>query len=79
MVQSITRAKFLPLDRLWKNSTSILKQKNIRYEDSQRICKTHKCSYLIATTEKFRKATGWSPRISFDKILEDTLEYWRKK
>ncbi len=32
---------------------------------------------LIGDTSKFRKLTGWKPEISVDKILEDTLEYWR--
>ena len=32
---------------------------------------------LICDTSKFRKLTGWKPEISVDKILEDTLEYWR--
>jgi GDP-4-dehydro-6-deoxy-D-mannose reductase len=32
---------------------------------------------LIGDTSKFRKLTGWKPEISIDKILEDTLEYWR--
>lgn len=53
--------------------------KNIRYETAKEFVRPTNVPYLIATTEKFRKATGWSPRISFDKILEDTLEYWRKK
>ena len=53
--------------------------KNIRYETAKEFVRPTNVPYLIATTEKFRKATGWSPRISFDKILEDTLEYWREK
>tara|TARA_Y100001936_G_scaffold169582_1_gene165835 strand:- start:3113 stop:4099 length:987 start_codon:yes stop_codon:yes gene_type:complete len=32
---------------------------------------------LIGDTSKFRKLTGWKPEISVDKILEDTLDYWR--
>lgn len=32
---------------------------------------------LIGDTSKFRKLTGWKPKIAIDKILEDTLEYWR--
>tara|TARA_B100000745_G_scaffold31998_1_gene20085 strand:- start:767 stop:1429 length:663 start_codon:yes stop_codon:yes gene_type:complete len=32
---------------------------------------------LIGDTSKFRNLTGWKPKISVDKILEDTLEYWR--
>lgn len=32
---------------------------------------------LIGNTSKFRNVTNWSPKISFDKILQDTLDYWR--
>ena len=34
---------------------------------------------LIADTEKFRLATGWSPKISFEQILSETLDYWRAR
>ncbi len=32
---------------------------------------------LIGDTSKFRKLTGWEPKIPLEKILEDTLKYWR--
>jgi len=32
---------------------------------------------LVGDTSKFRKLTGWEPKIPLAKILEDTLEYWR--
>ena len=28
---------------------------------------------------KFRKHTGWEPKITFEKTMDDLLEYWRKK
>lgn len=33
----------------------------------------------IPSTEKFKKATGWEPELPFEKTLEDTLNYWRKR
>lgn len=33
----------------------------------------------IPDTAKFRKATGWKPRIPFEETLEDLLNYWREK
>ncbi len=33
----------------------------------------------IPDTKKLRKATGWKPRISLDKTLEDLFNYWIKK
>ena len=32
---------------------------------------------LIGDTRKFRELTGWEPKIPYEKILKDTLEYWR--
>lgn len=32
---------------------------------------------LIGDTRKFRELTGWEPKISFEQMLEDILEYWR--
>ena len=58
---------------------SMSKIKDIKYEIAKEFVRPTKVPYLIATTEKFRKVTGWEPKISFDKILQDTLEYWRKK
>jgi len=34
---------------------------------------------LICNPSKFKKLTGWSPTFSIDDIVEDTLNYWRKK
>ena len=31
----------------------------------------------IPCIDKFVKATGWKPKIKFEKTLEDTLNYWR--
>lgn len=32
---------------------------------------------LIGDTRKFKELTGWEPKITFQQILKDTLEYWR--
>ncbi|MBI2774128.1 MAG: GDP-mannose 4,6-dehydratase [Chloroflexi bacterium] len=32
---------------------------------------------LWADVSKFRKATGWEPKIPFERTLRDLLEYWR--
>ncbi|CAM8373617.1 GDP-mannose 4,6-dehydratase [Candidatus Methylopumilus planktonicus] len=34
---------------------------------------------LIGNTSKFRSISGWTPKISFEKILDDTLGYWREQ
>ncbi len=34
---------------------------------------------LLADSTKFRRATGWKPKIKFRTTLLDTLNYWRKE
>lgn len=34
---------------------------------------------LIGDTSKFRSVSNWKPKISFETILDDTLEYWRNE
>ncbi len=34
---------------------------------------------LKGNCSKFRKLTGWKPKIPFSKTLDDLLEYWREK
>ncbi|MDO8886358.1 GDP-mannose 4,6-dehydratase [Candidatus Oleimmundimicrobium sp.] len=34
---------------------------------------------LLGDSTKFREKTGWQPEIPFEKIVEDTLNYWREK
>lgn len=33
---------------------------------------------VVGDNRKLRKDCGWAPKISMEKTLEDTLEYWRK-
>jgi GDP-4-dehydro-6-deoxy-D-mannose reductase len=47
-------------------------------EDSQYVRPTN-VPFLIADISDFTKDTGWKPSIPFEIILEDTLEYWRKR
>ncbi|HJW49798.1 MAG TPA: GDP-mannose 4,6-dehydratase, partial [Candidatus Limnocylindria bacterium] len=34
---------------------------------------------LWADTAKFQRATGWEPKIPFEKTLVDLLDYWRER
>ena len=34
---------------------------------------------LWANVDKFKKATGWEPRIPFDQTMADLLDYWRER
>jgi GDPmannose 4,6-dehydratase len=31
----------------------------------------------VPDTSKFKNHTGWEPRISFEKTMQDLLDYWR--
>ena len=34
---------------------------------------------IMGDNTKFRKKTGWKPKMTIDETLADTLEYWRKR
>jgi len=51
--------------------------KDIKIEQDPEFVRPTSVPRLIGDTKKFRELTGWSPKIPFEKILEDTLEYWR--
>lgn len=53
--------------------------KNIKYEIDPKYVRPTQVPRLICDPKDFVNATGWSPKISFDRILKDTLEYWRQQ
>jgi GDP-4-dehydro-6-deoxy-D-mannose reductase len=53
--------------------------KGITYEIDPRYVRPTGVPRLIGDTRKFQEATGWAPKIGFRRILEDTLEYWRRR
>lgn len=61
------------LDMLIEMSTV----KNVKVRVDPELVRPTSVPRLIGDTSKFRELTGWKPKISFRKILEDTLEYWR--
>jgi GDP-4-dehydro-6-deoxy-D-mannose reductase len=62
-----------------KKLISLSHSKNIKYKLHKPFIRPTNVPYLIADTKKFKKLTNWSPKISFDKILSDTLNYWRSQ
>lgn len=50
---------------------------NVRIEVDPKFVRPTSVPRLIGDTSKFRELTSWKPKIKFEKILEDTLEYWR--
>lgn len=62
------------LDMLVKMSSV----KNIKIEVESERLRPSDVTLQIPSTERFKKATGWEPKIKFEKTLNDTLEYWRE-
>lgn len=62
------------LDKLIEMATIDIKIK----QDPERM-RPSDVMILYGDNSKFKKQTGWEPKIPFDKTLEDTLNYWRER
>ena len=51
---------------------------NLLYETDPKRVRPTELRYLIGDISKFKKATGWSPELSFEQLMQDTLDYWRE-
>ncbi len=56
---------------------SISKVKNIKIKVDKSRIRPIDADLQIPNTNKFLKATGWKPKISFEKTMLDLLNYWR--
>jgi GDP-4-dehydro-6-deoxy-D-mannose reductase len=56
---------------------SDLDKNKIKIETELKFVRLTNVPRLIGDTSKFRKLTGWKPKISFREMLEDILKYWR--
>ena len=59
--------------------TSLSKINNIKIEIDKERLRPIDADLQIPNTNKFHKHTGWKPKISFQKTMQDLLEFWRKK
>lgn len=53
--------------------------KNIKHKEYKPFVRPTKVPFLITNSREFSRLTKWKPKISFDQILRDTLNYWRQK
>lgn len=60
------------------NMSEIADKKSIKIVTDSQFARPTAVPFLIGDTSKFRELTGWSPKIEFRQILEDTLNYWRE-
>ena len=51
----------------------------ITWQVCKELVRPTELNYLIGDISKFEKLTGWKPEISFDQMLQDILDYWRKE
>lgn len=56
-----------------------MSRKKIEIEIDQDRLRPSDVPVLLGDNSKFKKQTGWEPRIPFQKTLEDLLTYWRGK
>ena len=63
------------LNYLLENS----KVKNIKITVESERLRPIDADLQVPDTTKFRDHTGWKPEISFEKTMDDLLEYWRKR
>ena len=50
---------------------------DISFEADEKYIRPTNVPFLIADISEFQEKTGWKPSISFQTILDDTLNYWR--
>ena len=58
---------------------SLSKAKNIQVKQDQDRMRPSDVEVLQGDCSKFKEKTGWKPEISFEKTMEDLLNYWRQK
>lgn len=63
------------LDHLISLSTN----KNIKVQTEAERLRPLDADLQVPDTTKFKNHTGWSPEISFEKTMQDLLDYWRDR
>jgi len=58
---------------------NLSKAKNIKIEKDPSRMRPSDVEVLQGNFAKFNKATGWKPKIPFEKTMEDLLNYWRER
>ncbi len=55
-----------------------MSDKQIEVRVDPKLLRSSDVTLQIPDVSKFKQATGWEPRIPFEKTLKDTLDYWRE-
>jgi GDP-4-dehydro-6-deoxy-D-mannose reductase len=51
----------------------------VRIETDPALLRPNDLPMLVGDASRIRHAIGWQPSISFDQMLDDLLEYWRRE
>lgn len=54
-----------------------MSSRKIKIEKDESLFRPSDNRELLCDTRKFQKLTGWKPKISIEKTLKNTLDYWR--
>ena len=76
-VYNIGGTETMPIKEMLKRLLALSANNNITVEVDPERLRPSDVTLQIPSTEKFIAATGWKPKIEFDKTLADTLNYWR--
>ena len=67
------------IEKILKYLISISKKKNIKIKIDKERLRPLDADLQIPDTSKFKKHTGWKPKIKFETTMRDLLNYWRLK
>ena len=67
------------VEKMLTHLISLSKFRDIRIEVDQTRLRPIDADLQVPDTTKFRKHTGWEPKISFEQTMFDLLTYWREK
>jgi GDP-4-dehydro-6-deoxy-D-mannose reductase len=73
----VCSGKARPIKSVLDILIKLSKVKNIKIITDPKRMRPSDIPVTVASYAKFRKQTGWEPKIPFEKTMEDTLNYWR--
>lgn len=78
-VYNICSGKARKIEEVLKMLISLSKVKKIKVQKDPKRMRPSEIPVFVGDNSKFVKATGWRPKIDFNKTLADTLNYWRER
>jgi len=75
---NICSGKVWKIEKVLEFLLSLSNKKDIKVEQDTERMRPSDVQILKGDCIEFNKATGWDPKIPFEKTLEDTLNYWRQ-